>query len=162
MGRAYDKEWMPVCVASRDELLYYLHTVNNSMVGYGLLDTLRFSDIAPNGKKILSCTDEELVELVEWFCEPVRYFGVEDHIENLADNDKPSFEIRCPTCSFVEIFEELNEIPHENHRCPCCGKYVIEYYGDDIYDDVSNTETIQERMKKAFDYIIEKYAPDRD
>lgn len=157
MGRVYKKEWIPVCVSSRVELIYYLPTLNESLVGFGLVDSLRFGERMPNKKDVSKCTYEELDEMLEWFCEPARFFNSVTHVENFNECDRPVFEIKCPDCSFVEIFQELNNIPHNNHRCPCCGRYVIEYYGDDIYDDIDIVEYVQERMLKVFNNIIERY-----
>lgn len=161
MGKVYNSHWKPVCVPSRDHLIYNIHTIKESLVGFGLVDTMRFSEKLPNGKNVSESTDEELVEALEWYCEPVRYFNVESHVENFDDDDRPMFEIKCPDCNFVEIFEELRNIPHENHRCPCCGKYLIEYYGDDTYDDVDMVDYLHGRMYKAFNTILEKYNADK-
>jgi hypothetical protein len=153
--------FIPWVMRNHLELIYNLHLTHVGVIGMGELDSTRYLDLYPNGKKFFQTTPTEMYELVDNFMQTEKKMVGNTHQENDVYDEMPFLEVRCFGCSFVENFTELEDIPVETHVCPCCGQITILYTGEDL-DPPDNWDSIEEKMQVIFDDLIAKYNPDSE
>lgn len=124
--------YVPVVAKNRDYLIgfYEMAKIASGLIGtdYTLLDSTKFNDLLPNGKRRREMEFEELKEYLKELDEQVEV--LENPSEDQEDV-KPFLEINC-TCGNYHSFDVAESVPEQNLICEICGKVLIDYTG---YDD---------------------------
>ncbi len=134
--------YVPVVAKNRDYLVGFFEMgkiVSNLMeIDYTLLDSTKYNDLLPNGKRRREMTLEELKGYLEELENNKTIH--EDNPAKIREeevSDPPFLEIDC-VCGNSHRFDVAEQIPRTNLICEVCGKVLIDYTGyedsDFVYD----------------------------
>lgn len=149
--------YIPFVFKDRDELLVELPKLATDLCGFGMYDSFPFCDVMPNGKKLNNCSDEEIIEMIHWQCDPVRFFSEHTHPENDCYDEYPAFSIDCPSCGWSLQFNNLSDIPATGKDCPCCGVPLLKFIPElDDLEIQTDYDSKIDRLKEIFTKIIQE------
>lgn len=133
--------WCPVVVKNRDVLIGYIkgfdfvmdiiQSVSGNAPSLSIaLDSSRFNDIMPNGKRLSDMTDTEKEKYTAELCtEKANSIPDETVPQSETDVVLPFLEIVCPCCNIPYRFERECDVPKNNFTCSTCGYPLLQYTG---------------------------------
>lgn len=138
------KKYFVPCVAkNKDALIYYVRGVNHCAISILKqmpdsatlrtdleLNSLRFNDILPDGKKIHELTKKDYDEMEKEIQEKL----ADKHPDNNVKVEEHFLAISCPNCGNNYVFNDPDEIPEETFFCGLCERVLIDYTGVDDWD----------------------------
>lgn len=128
----YTKEYyVPVVVKNRDYLIGFLDAVSSFAgifeIDFTALDSMRFTDVLPNGQRRRDLTPLQILEVL----------SDEDEVNNVKENVKeievvqiPYLEVNCKCGNYISL-NHPDELPKTTRCCELCNKVLIDYTGHD-------------------------------
>ena len=140
IGKQY---FVPCVIKNKYALIYYILGVNQCahdvvkqmpdaryLQTNLMLDSLRFNDILPDGKKIHNLTDADYDKMEAELEER----SLETHPDNDTEVDEQFFGLNCPNCGNHYVFNNPNEIPEKDFNCGLCDRVLIDYTNNDDWE----------------------------
>lgn len=133
----YPKEYyVPVVVKNRDYLIGFLDAMSAISpiidVDYTALDSMRFTDVLPDGQRRRNLTDQEIIDSLS-VTDANNNVLEQAQTKELIVESIPFLEVNCNCGNYLK-FEHPSELPKTTRKCELCGNVLIDYTGYDQDD----------------------------
>jgi ribosomal protein S27E len=157
----YPKEYyVPVVVKNRDYLIGFLDAMAAISpivdVDYTALDSMRFTDVLPDGQRRRNLTPQEIIDSLD-VSDSKNHITEPNQTKELEVDNIPFLEVNCSCGNYIK-FEHPSELPKTTRKCELCGNVLIDYTGHD-QDDY---EYDGDQMKMMIGFEIDEEYVDED
>jgi hypothetical protein len=159
----YPKEYyVPVVVKNRDYLIGFLDAMAAIApildVDYTALDSMRFTDVLPDGQRRRNLTAQEIINSLDT-TDSKNCVTEQVTTKQMEAEEIPYLEVNCACGNYLK-FNHPMELPKVTRKCELCGNVLIDYTGHDQDDYMYDGDMA--RMMIGYEIDEDEYEEDDD